>query len=77
MNFLSLVTIAEALCGPGALDAALKAGDLFAEQVKRDEDRATGADGRKLCAGGRSDAVAMLRPPRAAFCRRRMCRRAP
>lgn len=26
MNFLSLVTIAEALCGPGALDAALAAG---------------------------------------------------
>ena len=27
MNFLSLVTIAESLCGPGALDAALKAGE--------------------------------------------------
>jgi hypothetical protein len=79
MNFLSLVTFAEALCGPGALDAAREAGELVAAHVDRNEDRCTGADGGRLRAGGRPAAVALhsMPAPRSAFCLRRACRRAP
>lgn len=80
MNFLSPATIAEALCVPGALDAALEAGELFAEQVDRDEDRATGADGGRMrWRYAPSPVVAQhsTLAPRSAFCLRRSCRRAP
>lgn len=79
MNFLSLVTIAEALCGPGALDAAIEAGELVATHVDRNEDRCTGANGGRLRAGGSPAVVAMhsMLAPRSAFCLRRACRRAP
>ncbi len=79
MNFLSLVTFAEALCGPGALDAALEAGDLVAAHVDRNEDRCTGADGGRMCIDELSATIALhsMLAPRSAFCLRRTCRRTP
>lgn len=78
MNFLSLATIVEAMCGPGALDAAIEAGELFAEQANRKEDHATGADGGLLHSWPRAPTAFVVdhsrKAPRTAFCRRRMCR---
>ena len=80
MNFLSLVTFAEALCGPGALAAAIEAGELVAAHVDRNEDRCTGADGGRMRWRYAPAAVVALHSmlaPRSAFCLRRACRMAP
>jgi hypothetical protein len=77
MNFLSIATIVEVMCGSGTLDAALEAGELFAEQANREEDRATGADGGRMrwrYAPASVVAEHSRLAPRSAFCRRRMCR---
>lgn len=79
MSFLSLVTVAESLCCPGALDSALAAPDWMLREFNRDEDSESGANGWRMYIDDLPVTVAehSRLAPRSAFCRRRVCRRGP
>lgn len=79
MNIFGLVGMVEALAGPGAFERAVDAADDEVDAMIERDDRTAGRAGRCVPRGAPSRAVAVhsARPPRARFCLRRACRRAP
>lgn len=71
MNLFSLISMAEAIAGPGAFDRALSAADDVMEAFIEQNDRAAGRTGRFVppAAAPLTVAIHSATPPRARCCR--------